>query len=65
MVYLEAHKGGPDGSTSTLGVFTYVTAFVGLDLGTGAALALITALLLAALTSVYIRHLIRSGEDNL
>lgn len=58
-------KGGPDGSTSTLGIFTYTTAFVGLDLGTGAALALITALLLAALTSVYIRHLIRSGEDNL
>lgn len=58
-------KGGPDGSTSTLGVFTYITAFVGLDLGTGSALALITALLLAAITSVYIRHLIRSGEDDL
>ncbi|WP_298037325.1 carbohydrate ABC transporter permease [uncultured Microbacterium sp.] len=58
-------RGGPDGSTSTLGVFTYITAFVSFDLGTGAALALITALLLAALTSVYIRHLIRSGEDEL
>lgn len=57
--------GGPDGTTSTLGVFTYVTAFVSFDLGTGAALALITAILLASLTSVYIRHLIRSGEDDL
>lgn len=56
-------KGGPDGSTSTLGVFTYTTAFVGLDIGAGAALALLTALLLSAITSVYIRNLIRSGED--
>jgi len=58
-------QGGPDGTTATLGVFTYITAFVSFDLGTGAALALITALLLAGLTSVYIRHLIRSGEDDL
>lgn len=57
--------GGPDGTTETLGVFTYVTAFVSLEMGTGAALALITALLLAGLTSIYIRHLIRSGEDEL
>lgn len=57
--------GGPDGTTSTLGVFTYITAFVSFDLGTGAALALITAILLASMTSVYIRHLIRSGEDDL
>ncbi|MGM7680062.1 carbohydrate ABC transporter permease [Microbacterium sp. A94] len=58
-------QGGPDGTTATLGVFTYITAFVSFDLGTGAALALITAILLAALTSVYIRHLIHSGEDDL
>ena len=63
-IWLVSH-GGPDGTTATLGVFTYITAFVSFDLGTGAALALITALLLAGLTSVYIRHLIRSGEDDL
>ena len=56
-------KGGPDGSTATLGVFTYMTAFVGFDIGTGSALAVITALLLGAITAVYIRNLIRSGED--
>lgn len=56
-------KGGPDSATETLGVFTYITAFVQFDIGAGSALAVITALLLGALTSVYIRHLIRSGEN--
>lgn len=56
-------QGGPNGSTATLGVFTYITAFVGFDIGAGSALAVITALLLGAMTSVYIRNLIRSGED--
>lgn len=56
-------KGGPDSATSTLGVFTYITAFVNFDIGAGSALAVITTLLLGALTSVYIRHLIRSGEN--
>lgn len=56
-------RGGPEGSTSTLGVFTYLTAFVGFDIGRGAAIAVVTTVLLAALTSVYIRNLIRSGEE--
>ncbi|ROS59093.1 N,N'-diacetylchitobiose transport system permease protein [Frigoribacterium sp. PhB160] len=55
--------GGPDGATSTLGVFTYVTAFVGFDIGRGSAISVVTTALLALLTAFYIRNLVRSGED--
>lgn len=56
-------RGGPDGATSTLGVFTYQTAFVGFEVGQGAAISVVTTLLLLGLTAVYIRNLLRSGED--
>jgi N,N'-diacetylchitobiose transport system permease protein len=56
-------RGGPGDSTSTLGVFTYVTAFVGFHLGRGAAISVVTTLLLLALTGFYIRNLLKSGED--
>jgi N,N'-diacetylchitobiose transport system permease protein len=56
-------QGGPDDATSTLGVFTYTTAFVGFELGQGAAISVVTTLLLLVLTAFYIRNLIRSGED--
>lgn len=56
-------QGGPDDATSTLGVFTYTTAFVGFHLGQGAAISVVTTLILLVLTVFYIRNLIRSGED--
>ncbi|WP_030148106.1 carbohydrate ABC transporter permease [Mycetocola saprophilus] len=56
-------SGGPDGATSTLGVFMYTTAFVGFDIARGAAIAVVTTLMLLGLTAVYIRSLIRSGEE--
>ncbi|WP_436532916.1 carbohydrate ABC transporter permease [Actinoplanes sp. HUAS TT8] len=56
-------RGGPGDSTSTLGVFTYKTAFVGFHIGQGAAISVVTTLLLLGLTAVYIRRLLRSGED--
>ncbi|GAA4266497.1 sugar ABC transporter permease [Frondihabitans peucedani] len=56
-------QGGPDDATSTLGVFTYKTAFVGFELGQGAAISVVTTLILLILTVFYIRNLIRSGED--
>jgi N,N'-diacetylchitobiose transport system permease protein len=56
-------RGGPGDSTATLGVFTYTTAFVGFHLGRGAAISVVTTLLLLALTAVYIRGLLRAGED--
>ncbi len=61
-IWLVSH-GGPNGATSTLGVFTYITAFVGFDIGAGSAIAVITTILLAVVTSFYIRSLVRSGED--
>lgn len=56
-------QGGPGNATSTLGVWTYKTAFVGFHLGEGAAISVVTTVLLMLLTGVYIRNLIRSGED--
>lgn len=56
--------GGPDGATSTLGVFTYITAFSGnVQLGAGSAIAVASTLILLVLSALYIRDLIRSGED--
>lgn len=61
-IWLISH-GGPNGATATLGVFTYITAFVSFDIGGGSAIAVITTILLAVVTSFYIRSLVRSGED--
>lgn len=56
-------QGGPNGATSTLGVYTYKQAFVGFSIGNGAAISVVTTLLLMILTSLYIRNLVRSGEE--
>ena len=56
-------QGGPNSATTTLGIYSYKTAFVGFQIGQGAAVALITTMLLLIFSSVYIRNLIRSGED--
>jgi N,N'-diacetylchitobiose transport system permease protein len=48
---------------ATLGVWSYLTAFQSSDVGTGAAIAVITMILLLAITSVYIRNLLKSGEE--
>ncbi|WP_282202995.1 carbohydrate ABC transporter permease [Kitasatospora fiedleri] len=55
--------GGPDSATTTLGIFAYRTAFVGFKIGQGAALSVITTAILVAITALYIRKLLRSGED--
>ncbi|BEL05179.1 sugar ABC transporter permease [Actinoplanes sichuanensis] len=56
-------RGGPDDATATLGVYTYKTAFVGFKIGNGAAISVVTTLLLLGLTAVYIRNLLKAGED--
>ncbi|RYV49801.1 carbohydrate ABC transporter permease [Pengzhenrongella frigida] len=56
-------QGGPGNATSTLGIWTYKTAFVGFHLGEGAAIAVVTTAMLMALTAYYIRNLLRSGEE--
>lgn len=56
-------QGGPDNATTTLGIWTYKTAFVGFQIGEGAAISVVTTLLLIGLTALYVRNLVRSGED--
>ena len=56
-------KGGPDDATSTLGVWMYKVAFIGFHLGEGAAISVVTTLLLMTVTAFYIRRLLRAGED--
>jgi len=55
-------KGGPQGGTTTLGVWSYLTAFTSNNYGRGAAIAVITVIILAALTSVYVRRFVQGGE---
>ena len=56
-------EGGPDNTTATLGVWTFKTAFVSFKIGTGAAISVVTTVLLLIITGFYIRRLLRSGED--
>ena len=56
-------EGGPKGSTSTIGVFTYKEAFVSFNISQGAAISIITTFILMGLTSIYIRNLLKSGEQ--
>jgi N,N'-diacetylchitobiose transport system permease protein len=45
-------------------VFTYTTAFSGnLQIGAGSAIAVASTIILLALSALYIRMLVRSGED--
>jgi N,N'-diacetylchitobiose transport system permease protein len=56
-------QGGPGSATTTLGIYTYQSAFVGFDIGNGSAIAIVTTILLLIFSGFYIRSLIRSGED--
>ena len=56
-------QGGPDNSTATLGIWTYLTAFNTFKIGFGAAISVITTIMLLVLSGFYIRSLLRSGED--
>lgn len=56
-------QGGPNNATTTLGIYTYRQAFVSFDIANGAAIAIITTLLLLLISGFYVRNLIRSGED--
>lgn len=56
-------QGGPGGTTSTIGVFTYKKAFINFDIAQGAAISVVTVVILMALTGFYVRNLLKSGED--
>ena len=56
-------QGGPNEGTTTLGIWTFTRAFSHNDFGQGAAIAVVSVLLLVGMTAVYVRRLVRSGED--
>ncbi|MBT1655774.1 sugar ABC transporter permease [Curtobacterium flaccumfaciens pv. betae] len=58
-------RGGPEEATLTLGIWTFVQSFVSNAYGQGAAIAVISTLILGVLTSYYIRRLVRSCEEDL
>ena len=56
-------QGGPEQQTTTLGIWTFTTAFSKNSFGQGGAIAVVSVALLLALTAVYVRRLVRSGEN--
>jgi N,N'-diacetylchitobiose transport system permease protein len=56
-------QGGPQGGTTTLGVWSFTQAFSSQSYGQGAAIAVVTVLMLLVLTISYVRRLVRAGEQ--
>ncbi|MDA8310585.1 MAG: sugar ABC transporter permease [Actinomycetota bacterium] len=55
-------QGGPNGGTETIGVYSYVEAFIATQYGLGAAISVASMVLVAIMSFYYVRVLIRSGE---
>jgi len=56
-------QGGPNGATSTLGIWSFARAFSSQSFGQGAAIAVVSVALLLVLTASYVRRLVRTGEQ--
>lgn len=56
-------QGGPNGGTTTLGIWSFTRAFSSQSFGQGAAIAVVSVALLLVLTAYYVRRLVRSGEQ--
>lgn len=56
-------QGGPNQGTTTLGIWSFTKAFSSNSFGQGAAVAIVSVLLLLVLTFAYVRRLVRSGEE--
>ncbi|SEL93117.1 carbohydrate ABC transporter permease [Streptacidiphilus jiangxiensis] len=56
-------QGGPNQGTTTLGIWSFTKAFSSDSFGQGAAVAVVSVLLLFGITVVYVRRLVRSGEE--
>jgi len=54
--------GGPNGGTQTVGVWSYVEAFVGQSYGLGAAASVVTVFIVAAISFYYVKHLVSTSE---
>ncbi|MFD6698626.1 MULTISPECIES: carbohydrate ABC transporter permease [unclassified Microbacterium] len=55
-------QGGPAGGTTTLSIYAFVRALTANDYGTGAAISIITVILLSVLSAAYVRRLAAQGE---
>lgn len=55
-------QGGPNGATSTLGIWSFIRAFSSQSFGQGAAIAVVSVAMLLVLTAYYVRRLVRTGE---
>lgn len=55
-------QGGPNGGTTTLGIWSFTKAFSSESYGQGAAIAVVSVLMLLVLTAYYVRRLVRAGE---
>jgi len=58
------NRGGPNGESLLLGSYSYFASFVQYDFGQGSAVAVITVLILLAVTAYYVRQMVRSGETS-
>lgn len=56
-------QGGPSAGTSVISVFTYQKAFISYDIGQGAAISVITMVILMAITAVQLKRLIQEGSQ--
>jgi N,N'-diacetylchitobiose transport system permease protein len=56
-------QGGPDGGTTTLGIWSFTRAFSSESFGQGAAIAVVSVAMLLVLTAYYVRRLVRAGEQ--
>jgi N,N'-diacetylchitobiose transport system permease protein len=56
-------QGGPNGGTTTLGIWSFTKAFSSESYGQGAAIAVVSVAMLLVLTAYYVRRLVRAGEQ--
>jgi N,N'-diacetylchitobiose transport system permease protein len=53
-------QGGPDNGTTTIGIWSFTQAFSSQNYGQGAAIAVLSVLLLMLLTGWWVRRLVRA-----
>jgi N,N'-diacetylchitobiose transport system permease protein len=56
-------QGGPDSGTTTIGIWSFTQAFSSQNYGQGAAIAVLSVLLLMLLTGYWVRRLVRVGQE--
>ena len=56
-------KGGPDGATTTIAIWSFTKAFASQSYGQGAAIAVFSVVLLAVLVGWWVRRLVVAGEE--